>query len=384
MNALGIYSGIGSMLHPIKAMGSTVFGNIEPRDFEPGETFVHNFPGSYFAKDFNDIERFKGHVDIIVGHPSCGAYSGVNWQAVKKERTEVNDFVKAIQILKPSFFIMDNLPKVFIDYPAKFWAEELGGDYNILPRFVTSRNYGNAQIRKRVYLIGSLKELEYVPIPNEKPFQTRTRDVIEKLLGLEGKIPNHNDVRPDDYWSSMTNVRAPNKRFTYREMYDFVRMWPEGKVFKYYKKDGTIGSRIGLSKARWDGKCPTLASTARQIHPIRCTPFTIKEHLLLMGFPNDFEIIGMDVDENGHWKVKTDFYQRTNKAVCGESIAYFENNIKEEFLGTTSDIIPTGKEEANNEHVAGFAFQYCLITKQETQMRCVFCKAKSFCGRRVK
>jgi len=382
MKVLGVYGGIGSMLVAARNAGCQVVGNIEPRDFEDGQTFIHNFPGTQFSKGkFLPVEP-----DLIVGHPSCGSYSAINWRSDKVKRDEVENFVTAVRIYMPSSFIMDNLPKMFIDYDADYWYNELSEFYDISPVFVNNRNYGNAQVRKRVYLIGTLRKYNYVPLPGEnRNLKTTTKDVIGHLLGSEGKIENHNDVDYEDNWSSMTNVMAHNTKTKYKDALQHVANWPEGKSFKYFKSDGSEGTRIGLTKARWDGHCPTLASTARQIHPARCTPFTIKEQLLLMGYPEDFVIKGMPVSTDGTWKIRGKEYHQTNKGVCVQSIQFFIDQVKNfiESDGHYDMDKVTGIEESLAPEVNTFKYMYCQ--KEGTtirSMKCSICKMRTICKKK--
>lgn len=384
MNVLGIYGGIGSMLQAAKNEGLDVIGNIEPRDFEDGQTFLHNFPGTEFHKNFEFIHEYENEIDLILGHPSCGSYSAINWRETKIDRNEIENFVKCIQFYKPQFWIMDNLPKMFIDYPASFWYDELSDEYDISPVFVNNRFYGNSQIRKRVYLIGSLKKYKFVPLPGERlELNVSTKDVIGSILFKEGQIENHNDVNHEDFWSAMTNVLAPNKRSTYLEMYEHVLNWPQGKSFKYHKEDGEEGTRIGLTKVRWDKHCSTLSSTARQIHPVRCTPLTIKEQLLIMGYPDDFVIKGMPVREDGTWKIRGQEYHQVNKGVCVQSIQFFINQIKYFYESKDKGKYPEGLtliESSSDKNVNSFKYQYCQKSNTTiSEIKCSICKLKSIC-----
>jgi len=379
MNVLGVYGGIGSMLVAARNAGCNVVGNIEPRDFEDGQTFIHNFPGSMFSKG----ELLPCDVDLIVGHPSCGSYSRINWRADKIKRDEVENFVNVVNFYNPKFFIMDNLPKMFIDYNADFWYKELGAKYDISVVFVNNRLYGNAQVRRRVYLIGSLKKFKYVPLPGEnRKFKKTTADVIGHLLGKEGQIENHNDIDYSDFWSSMTNVLEPKTKSTYAEMGQHVLGYPEGRSFKYFKEDGEEGTRIGLTKVRWDDHCSTLSSTARQIHPVRLTPLTIKEQLLLMGYPEDFVIKGMKVNEDSTWKIRGQEYQQVNKGVCIQSIQYFIEQVKhyDEYPGEYHPDVTTCVETSSEPHVNSFKYAYCqkpgvYITRD----KCSICKMRNVC-----
>src|SRR5690554_6440668 len=75
--AMGVTSGVGSMLVGAQAAGYRVVGNVEWRDYyryrsmegQPS-TFPHNFPGAFMARGLADVPRdlLPGRIDFAAGH----------------------------------------------------------------------------------------------------------------------------------------------------------------------------------------------------------------------------------------------------------------------------------------------------------------------------
>src|SRR5690606_18062118 len=122
--AMGVTSGVGSMLVGARASGFRVVGNVEWRDYyryrsKEGQpsTFTHNFHGSFMARCLADVPRdlVPGQIDFIAGHPECGAfsklsYSGGNYREVQSsDASDIPLFLTMVADLRPRFFLMVNL-----------------------------------------------------------------------------------------------------------------------------------------------------------------------------------------------------------------------------------------------------------------------------------
>ena len=376
MNALCVYGGSGSMAYAARQVGMKIVGNIEPRNFEKGETFLYNFPDSVFHRDFDKIGHYKD-IDLILGHPSCGSFSTLNWRQSQKNVKEIYQFLEIIREISPKYFIMDNLEKSDQEIMKSLKSIDLS-DYNLFIQYITNRNYGNAQIRKRFYLIGS-KNKEYFPVPNEDLSIRKTvKEVIGDLYGKEGKVENHFDVLLDEYFGLMTNVVKKGK-CTYREAKEFFKNYPLNKSATYIKANGSRGTRIGLCRPDGDGFSHVLSGSAKLIHYARLTPYTIRESLRIMGYQDDFVIRGQEPNDQGLVKIKAKFYKKVGKGVCIESIRHFITTIVNHELGIKKEF--SSLEEAQSDRKSYLKLQLCK--RQNTPKGyCKNCKEKMMCSRR--
>ena len=160
----GVTSGVGSMLIGAKRLGLEVLGNVEWRNYYNTGTFENYFNAPY-TTDYNDIEHLKG-ADIVMVHDDCGSFSNLNPHKKSIVASEcrglIPETVKAVKEISPRFFAMDNLPKLFLTFPASYWIEEFP-EYDIFFEFISNYNYGNTQKnRKRLFIIGAKKEENFV------------------------------------------------------------------------------------------------------------------------------------------------------------------------------------------------------------------------------
>ena len=99
LRALGVTSGVGSMLIGAKQAGFDIIGNIEWRnyyrlkDVEGRNTFTENFPGAFLVakySDLNDAQQSSVRgVDLVFGHPEsfrpwAPVYTPRGWVPIRK------------------------------------------------------------------------------------------------------------------------------------------------------------------------------------------------------------------------------------------------------------------------------------------------------------
>jgi site-specific DNA-cytosine methylase len=372
MNVLAVFGGIGSMSYAAEKEGFKVLGNIEPRRFVTKKDWEANFPETFFSTELTSIDKYVGKVDLLVGHPSCGAFSGINWSGSQKTVEDVTDFVDSVNKVRPKYFIMDNLIPSIVMYDADTWSSLLQGQYNVFPMSVVNRYYGNCQERKRIYYVGWLKEISgFMPAGNEEPQNAKTTaEVIGDLLGLENQYSNHEEVDFREVNTAFTHVKGRGTKMTWAEVKEYLKDYPEGKVIQYIKENGQKGNRIGCKKVKWEGTAPTLSGANKdQFHPIRCTPLTDRENLRIMGFGDEFVLV--NPKENNRRK-------QAVKACCVESVRHFVRQIKK-FEETGSIGSCTGREYKVHQNILSGKLQFCRLNKEHD---CTFCAVKNVCSRR--
>lgn len=244
-SAIGLTSGIGSMLIGAKDAGFAVLGNIEWRDYyrlvdQTGKnTFTQNFPGAFLARGFNDLDpieafdlRWRG-IDLAMGHPECGKHSSLNrYSKAQKEDLDPGDiplFVQYVKDIRPTFFVMDNLPQSFTAYPMREYHRALP-DYDLFPEWVSNYHYGNPQkSRNRMFIVGSLKKQAYTFVPGEQTkFPNWT--VQTRIGGIEGKygtLPNHEPhvlTGKSPCW--FTGLDYPGHRPDWKEVQKYFKAYP--------------------------------------------------------------------------------------------------------------------------------------------------------------
>jgi DNA (cytosine-5)-methyltransferase 1 len=113
----------------------------------------------------------KTSPDIIFGGPPCQAFS----QAGKQKGTSdprgqlIFEFLRFVEVLKPSFFVMENVSNLKGIANGRLYSEilekmdEIG--YNVSAEVLSAADYGAPQLRKRIIFIGCKKEIGKIEMP---------------------------------------------------------------------------------------------------------------------------------------------------------------------------------------------------------------------------
>jgi len=349
MRAIGITSGIGSMLIGAKQLGFEVLGNIEWRKYyHARDSYGRNSFEEYFnAPMYKNIEELTeeeiskmSNADIAFGHPECGNFSNMSATAqqtrtLAEMRSDAGDipiFTELVSKLKPRFFVQDNLPKSLMGYSIEDWARALP-EYDLFPEWVSNWGYGNIQkFRKRFFMIGALKKENFVFRPFEIDDDLSLRIVLKNL-------PEENQDKHTEE-GNMSKGRGifSDDPMTWGQYKEFMLREKDGVTITYLAKDDTWKTHVGWRKAFSDGYVPVITGGCPIANPFTGLPFTIRERCRIQGFPDDFIIYGTKFLEDGTWNHSRNsaVIKQTGKSMPVEFCRYVTQIIKNHIQGVTS------------------------------------------------
>ena len=306
-------------------------------------------------RDKNIIKKIEialkgSSIDVILGGPPCQSFSSLG--RAKDENSMKNDprnylfenYEKILNHFKPSIFLFENVTGLLT---AKFnnkkvidvIKEKLGKNYKILndtkKMVLNSCEYGVPQIRKRVFLIGIRKDINYdvekifedinkthyvpnstkleklnkkkyvtvkdaiVDLPKLKPGQGKIETKFKSKLKNEyiKKIRKENDLKIFDH-VARTHNESDKKRF--KEMsknkWTFEKLL-EKKPLLNHKKQRVFKNSYVVQL--WDKPSRTIISHLYKdgnqfIHPDyqQERTLTVREAARLQSFPDDFKFVG--------------------------------------------------------------------------------------------
>lgn len=306
-------------------------------------------------RDRNIIKKIEialkgSSIDVILGGPPCQSFSSLG--RAKDENSMKNDprnylfenYEKILNHFKPSIFLFENVTGLLT---AKFnnkkvidvIKEKLGKNYKILndtkKMVLNSCEYGVPQIRKRVFLIGIRKDINYdvekifedinkthyvpnstkleklnkkkyvtvkdaiVDLPKLKPGQGKIETKFKSKLKNEyiKKIRKENDLKIFDH-VARTHNESDKKRF--KEMsknkWTFEKLL-EKKPLLNHKKQRVFKNSYVVQL--WDKPSRTIISHLYKdgnqfIHPDyqQERTLTVREAARLQSFPDDFKFVG--------------------------------------------------------------------------------------------
>ena len=333
LTALGLTSGIGSLLVGARQAGFEVLGNVEWRRYyfskDPlgRNTFTENFPGAIFKNKIEDltpqeIERVM-NADLALSHPECGRYSQLSSMNTDQsdDPGDIPLFVDLVARLKPKFFIMDDLPKCFKAFPMREFSVRLP-EYDLYPEWISNFHYGNVQKnRKRMFMVGAMKSERWAFRPGERENALTLRDVIGDLgePRAGSNYPNHDPHVLDEIVGRGKHLETlgRDRAATYADLRDFFQSNPSGTILRYVSSTGKIKVKPSHATGYWNAHAHVLDGASLSMHPIRCLPYTIRERARIQGFPDDFVFYGTRLNAAGEWnhEKNNNIIKQTGKAM---------------------------------------------------------------------
>ena len=276
------------------------------------------------------IKSAKG-AEFMIASPPCQGMSiaGKNrhedTMLTDQRNYLINWVFKAIEILKPKYIIIENVPqllKIRLPYMGDLKSvveilnDKFGGDYQIEAKVIDSADCGVPQTRLRAIIKMYPKKGCLWPWPKAVVHKVTVREAIGNLPSLES------GEKSDIKWHFARKHAERNVLW--------MRHTPTGhsafsnKVYYPKKKDGTRikGYESSYRRIKWDEPAPTITirndciASQRNVHPGRylgnglysdarvLTPY---ELMILTSLPKD-------------WKIPDDTPEILIRQVIGESI----------------------------------------------------------------
>ena len=210
-NFIDLFCGAGGFSLGFKAAGFNCVGAFD--NWDPAiETHKKNFKNTkIYSKSIDDYsnsdirEIFNNtKVDLIIGGPPCQGFSSIGKKNVNDKRNDlIFEFGRIVKLIKPSFFIMENVSGLIHDknvfYFNRLKKFFISCGYKIDYKLLNAADYGVPQLRKRVFLVGHKNMFKYSfpkPIILKKDYRT-VGDTIMDLVNNK-KIQNHVPMKHND------------------------------------------------------------------------------------------------------------------------------------------------------------------------------------------
>lgn len=153
-----------------KIRKKSIFHHVYANDIfkEALETYGKNFNNTVYIhnKNIRKVKNFPQNADIIVGGPPCPGFSAAGPRLVDDPRNFLYlHYIRALIQVQPKFFIMENVKgmlnlgkgEVFEQIKQDFEA----AGYRVYAQLLNSRDYGVAQLRERVFLVGIREDIDF-------------------------------------------------------------------------------------------------------------------------------------------------------------------------------------------------------------------------------
>lgn len=284
-----------------KAGFDNIFAIEANREF--AGTYKRNFPKhNLIIDDIRNLDKSRidkithGEcVDVIIGGPPCQGFSiagNIGRTFLDDERNQLfNEFVRIVDYVNPKIFVMENVAAMATHMQGKTIKtiveafESAGMGYNVKWRVLNSVDYGVAQERRRIIIVGIRKDLAVeFQYPDKISKVYTIKDAIGDLPplenGEESSVPNHVAMKHSDQMlKKMSYVKDGGDRMDIPE--------------ELRPKSGDVRKYI-----RYDSNKPSVCVTGdmRKIfHYNQNRALTARELARIQSFPDDFVFEGTSI-----------------------------------------------------------------------------------------
>ncbi len=173
--SIDLFAGAGGLSIGLHAAGFRPVAAVEI-DVDCCETYRARFPnGLLYDRSIEDVDlaRFEG-IDLVAGGPPCQPFSsGGKGLAAEDPRDMIPAFVRAVEVVRPQAFIMENVPGLFgvshRDYLLRVLRAFHRFDYTPYIEVVNAADFGVPQRRRRGFVVGLRKGVFAFPPPTHGP-----------------------------------------------------------------------------------------------------------------------------------------------------------------------------------------------------------------------
>jgi DNA (cytosine-5)-methyltransferase 1 len=297
--------------------------------------YRRNFPGSRaIGADIAEIDASdwrqligKTRPDALIGGPPCQGFSRIGKRHKNDPRnTLIHHFYRQVDILRPKFFIMENVEGLLHDDSVEILnnaIDPIAARYQIIgPLVVAASHFGAATSRRRVVVVGyDPADVGHLSAKCIQPRIPKTLVTVrEAISDLPGPI--HDEDETDYGWAkypSRAHARLSSYAVQLRKAAPAGLGWCKGvELHNQGFVSGSTATRHSREVARryaiikngktdritksvrldWDGQCPTLRAgtdsergafqAVRPLHPGKGRVITVREAARLQGFPDWF------------------------------------------------------------------------------------------------
>ena len=342
--AISLFAGAGGCSLGFKRAGYNILYAIDINE-NAVETYRHNFPNTQckmadimscdFEKLLKNLKLKTGDLDILIGGPPCQGFSTAGMRFWDDPRNGLlKHYVKALAILRPKWFIMENVEGLLTAkggiyvYEAARAFIKLG--YSIRIDKIYAQEYGIPQRRKRTFVIGNSLGMEFnLPEPIVPVYGRIFKNADVTLRHTIGELPNPTldksssicySGKPKHEWEEQ--LRDGNKklydhftpkiegvqleRIKHLKPGQSMKNLPEALHHESFKRrayrrvmDGMPterrgGAPSGIKRLIFDEPSLTITGAAIRefIHPEDNRPLTLRECARVQTFPDWFRFQG--------------------------------------------------------------------------------------------
>lgn len=300
MNYIDLFSGAGGLSLGFSKAGFQQILSVELEDAYC-KTYKTNFPEHYLVQaDLTQLsnddlrKHLKGKaVDVVVGGPPCQGFS----MAGKIGRTFADDprnhlfkeFVRVVQTVKPRFFVMENVARLYTHNSGRTRNEIIQHfqniGYDVECKILNAVDFGVAQQRSRIVFIGRRDKGE---ILFPQPVQAANKTVGDAI----GHFPK---LSAGEHHVGIVNHEAMNHTPQMLEKMAFVKNGGNRNDIPEHLRPTSGDVRKYIRYHRDKPSVCVTGDMRKVFHYEQNRALTVRELAALQSFPDDFVFCGQKI-----------------------------------------------------------------------------------------
>ena len=283
-DTVSLFSGAGLLDYPFHKDDSFDLKFAVDFDKAACKTYRANIGEHILCMDIRDLdEKDVPEADVILGGVCCQGYSNSNRagneaQDISK-RLLIDDYIRMVKAKKPLMFVVENVRQFLTKENGKYLEKvltELSGGYNITYSIVNDHEVGGYSKRERMVLIGSIKAMGNIIIPNVELSSHKT--VGDALKKVTSQWFNYNDITraSEETKKKMAQVRPGHN---YRDIAEMAHLDRHSNVYRRLSAD-----EPSVTITNWR-KVNLMPPTGNRI-------LSVAEAAAIMGLDKSFKFLG--------------------------------------------------------------------------------------------
>lgn len=328
---LDLFSGAGGLSAGFDAESSRfkTLRAIE-NDEAAAATYAQNHDAStIYSGDIEDWLKTETtpEVDLVIGGPPCQGFSALGKREEQDQRNQLwLRYAETIRRSNPKYFVLENVPAFlnsaqFARFKRQCQPSGPLGNYSFRAQILNAADYGAAQIRKRVILIGHHRDLKFPGFP--PPTHNKNADEGKESWRNLGDVIG--DLEPN-----LIDIKLPDRKILFdKKLYPGSYRTPELHLTRNYEKLSVDrfecipagGNRFDISEdllpscwknhksgaadvmGRLNLSKPSVTirteffkpEKGRYLHPTENRALTHHEAARIQGFPDTYKWVGSKV-----------------------------------------------------------------------------------------
>lgn len=323
LKAIAVHAFAGGITQGVMEAGFDVLRAYEPLGFGV-ETQRQKLGLEVVVEpDFTKWEPHDG-VDLVFGNPRCGGFSGLGSNTASEDMrgSGCRQSIDAEQLCRfgvacdAKVIMWESVQMAMTGVGAGFvqrMHEEVLHEYRIVHVFMNTATFGNAQYRRRWFMVAYRDDLVFNPIvPTPPKIMVTVGKVLAPLTKYDGRAEparynrkgaeyhadSYQRVRDDD-WRLIPLLPAGGSLNHFHHEHGPAFFKKHGHLSGYeVSKNARSPTPFGVAhnrilRLKLDGPCPSLVGNCcNWVHPLHDRTLTVRELAALMGWRRDVIPVG--------------------------------------------------------------------------------------------